>query len=154
MPGEEMMMMRRCWTKMTMTRGSSTSKFIAEYTPRPLFTASQVVGRRRPVVQNPSLCHQTFVFHHRNAARVVGCVIQRGVSGSYLPVRRPRGDGPSGGMGNIRRPSNANSAIWWRAANQGLSWREAEKDPRWFRPRGDGLLPFAGSDTCASQSTS
>jgi hypothetical protein len=77
----------------------------------------QVVRRRRPIVQNSSLCHETFVLYHRNAARAIGHVIQRGFSGPYLPVRRPRGDCPFGGLGNLRHPLNANSAIWRRTAN-------------------------------------
>ena len=114
----------------------------------------QVVGRRRPIVQNSSLCHETFVLYHRNAARAAGSVIQRGFSSPYLPVRRSRGDSPLGGLGNVRHPPYANSAIWRRAANQRLSRGKAKTDPGRFRTRGNGLLPPAGPDTCVGQSPS
>jgi hypothetical protein len=115
---------------------------------------SQVVRRRGPVIQNSSLCNETFVLYHRNAARVVSPVVQRGVSDPYLPVRRPRGDGPPGGMGNLRYSFIANATVRRRTANQGFSRREAEADPGRIRPRGDGLHPFAVSGTCVGQSSS
>jgi hypothetical protein len=148
------MRMRRCWTKMMILMGTSTSKLALQYILYSVLRISQVVRRRGPVIQNSSLCNETFVLYHRNEARVVSPVVQRGVSDPYLPVRRPRGDGPPGGMGNLRYTFIANSTVRRRIANQGFSRCEAEADPGRIRPRGDGLHPFAVSGTCVGQSSS